>query len=318
MATVGVDLGGTKCLGVLLDDGGSIVAEARRATPQGAERVAETLLRVIEELVGTTGAGTTTGVGVGVPGLVDRQGRLRFAPNLPGVRELDVAEVLGVRLGLPVVVENDASCAAWAERCLGAGAGVDDMILVTLGTGIGGGLVLGGRLYTGANGFAGEIGHMIVDPAGPACPCGQRGCWEQFASGNGLGRLGREAAAAGTAPRLTVLAGGDPDAVRGEHVSAAFAEGDPGAAEVMATYAFHVGLGLANLANIFDPSAFVLGGGLVEMGDALFDPVRRAFTSLVEAADHRPPVAIVAAALGEDAGAVGAGLLARGIGGSCT
>src|SRR5439155_4267659 len=139
-----------------------------------------------------------------------------FAPNLPGVAELPLRARLSLRLGLPVQVDNDATCAAWAEREAGAGRGADDMVLVTLGTGIGGGLVRGGALDRGAHGFAGEIGHMVVDPHGPPCPCGRTGCWERFASGSGLGRLARDAAHGGRAARMVALAGGDPEAVRGE------------------------------------------------------------------------------------------------------
>jgi glucokinase len=183
-------------------------------------------------------------------------------------------------------------------------------VLVTLGTGIGGGIVCEGRLLRGANGFAGEIGHTVVDPHGPPCPCGKRGCWERFASGTGLGRLARDAAHAGQAPNVVALAGGDPDAVRGEHVTKAAAAGDPDAVGVMARYAWWLALGLANMANTFDPEVIVLAGGLVEAGDVLLEPTRSAFEGLVEAADQRPPVRIVLAELGERAGAIGAAKLA--------
>ncbi|MEO7556034.1 MAG: ROK family protein, partial [Acidimicrobiales bacterium] len=193
---VGVDVGGTKILGLALDDSGAPAADAVRvATPQGSEP----LLDAIAELVGRfPGA---TGVGVGIPGLVDRAGVVQVAPNLRGVSELAVAARLRDRLGVPVTVDNDATCATWAEARVGAAAGASDVVLVTLGTGIGAGLVAGGALQRGANGFAGEAGHMIVDPDGPPCPCGRRGCWERYASGNGLGRFAREAAAGGLADR---------------------------------------------------------------------------------------------------------------------
>ena len=309
MVAIGLDLGGTKCLGVCLDEDGAISEEHRLPTPDdgGGDAILDVLTSVAQELRGR--CGEVEGVGIGVPGLVDGRGVLRFAPNLPGVVELDVRSALHDRLGLPVFVENDASCAAWGERGLGAGRGLDHMVLVTLGTGIGGGLVLDGRLYRGANGFAGEIGHMIVDRHGPPCPCGQRGCWERFASGSGLGRIAREAALAGRVPRVVALAGGDAEDVRGEHVTAAALEGDDDALAVMDEFAWYVALGLANLANAFDPQAFVLGGGLVEAGDVLLEPVRRAFATLVEAADHRPAVDILPATLGEHAGAIGAALL---------
>jgi glucokinase len=170
-------------------------------------------------------------------------------------------------------------------------------------------MVADGVLLRGANGFAGEIGHMVVDPDGPPCPCGQRGCWERFASGGALGRAGQAAAAAGTASRVLALAGGDSAAVLGEHVTRAAAEGDGQAQAVLARFGWWVALGLANLADIFDPRAFVLGGGLVKAGELLLSPVRSAFANLLTAQAHRPAVDILPAALGERAGAVGAACL---------
>jgi glucokinase len=304
---IGVDVGGTKILALEVRADGSFGQEARRPTPNGGEAV----LDAVAEVVSTFGP--VKAVGVGAPGLVDHDGMLQFAPNLPHVVGLAVRAGLEQRLpGVVVTVGNDATCAGWAERALGAGQGSHDLLMVTLGTGIGGGLVAGGRLVLGANGFSGEIGHMVVDIHGPPCPCGKRGCWERFASGSGLGRLGREAAEAGQVPRVVELAGGDPEAVRGEHVTSAASEGDPGAADVIAQFAWWVALGLANLANIFDPECIVLGGGLAASGGVFLEPVRAAFAELVEAAQHRPPIRIVLAELGERAGAVGAALLARG------
>jgi glucokinase len=306
-ATIGVDVGGTKVLGVVVDADGVVVTDARAATPASGPELLEVVAGVISEL------GPGLPIGVGAPGLVDREGVLRFAPNIPGIVGLSIRSGLESLLpGERVRVGNDATCAGWAERVLGAGRGRDHVLMVTIGTGIGGGIVVDGRLVEGANGFAGEIGHMVVDPHGPRCPCGRRGCWERFASGSGLGRLGRDAAQAGEAARVVELAGGDPESVRGEHVTRAAAEGDPQAIAVMASFGWWLALGLANLANTFDPECFVLGGGLVEAGEILLRPVREAFIGLVEAPSHRPPIEILPARLGERAGAVGAALLARG------
>ena len=305
MALVGVDLGGTKCLGVALDDG-QVVAETRVATVKGAQPLIAEILDLVEEL---EGYGVIEAVGVGAPGLVDRDGVLRFAPNLTLDGEaLDVRSPLETRLGVPVTVDNDATCAAWGERQLGAAQGLDDVILVTLGTGIGGGIVTDGSVERGTNGFAGEIGHMVVDPDGPECPCGQRGCWERFASGSGLRRMAREAVEAGRAARVLALAGGDPGAVRGEHVTRAVTEGDVEAAELLNHFAWWVALGLANLANIFDPQAFVLGGGLIRAGESLLSPTRATLREMLPKA--RPAVVVLPATLGERAGAVGAACLA--------
>ena len=307
MPHLGVDVGGTKTLGVLADAGGTVTAEHRLPTPATGPAIIDTIVEVVEHLRAVE---RVEGAGVGVPGLVDDRGTLRFAPNLPGVVELPVREQLEKRIpDLAVRVENDATCAAWGERSTGAATGLDHVVMVTLGTGIGGGIVTDGRLVRGAHGFAGEIGHMIVNPHGPPCRCGQRGCWERYASGSGLGRIAREAAHAGRAGRIVELAGGDPEDVKGEHVTAAAAEGDDEASAVFETFAWWLALGLANLANILDPQAFVLGGGLIEAGDVLMAPTRAAFTDLVEAAEHRPALDLLPAALGEHAGAIGAALL---------
>jgi glucokinase len=287
-------------------EAGAVVDERRVPTPEGETSVLDALAEVARAV---RGDGDLLGVGVGVPGLVDRSGVLRFAPNLPGVFDLDIRGELEARLGVQVRVDNDATCAAWGERQLGAAQGYDDLILVTLGTGIGGGIVADGMLLRGANGFAGEVGHMSIDPDGPDCPCGQRGCWERFASGGGLGRLARQAAADGRAARVLDLAGGDPEQVRGEHVTAALGEGDAEARAVMADFGWWVARGLANLANVFDPQAFVLGGGLVAAGEMLLGPVRAAFADLLTGGPYRPEVAIVPATLGEHAGAIGAACL---------
>lgn len=306
MTSVGIDLGGTKCLGVGLDDDGVVVSEYRLPTPHGVDAVLDTVCAVATEL------GPARFVGVGVPGIVDRMGVLQFAPNLPGVVSLPLRAALQERLDTDrVTVDNDGTYAAWAERQLGAARGADHAVLVTVGTGIGGGAIVGGRLDRGANGFAGEFGSMIVDPQGPRCTCGRRGCWETCASGSALGRMGREAARSGRGARLVELAYDDPELVRGEHVSRACGEGDEAALALMAEFARWLALGLTSLMYVYDPEVFVLGGGLLAVGDVVLVPTRAAFAELV-AGTHRPEVPIVAAQLGERAGAIGAALVARG------
>ncbi len=308
---IGLDLGGTKCLGLAVGADGEVVAEHRVPTPaEGGEPLLDALAAVAREVAAEAGDDPSS-VGVGAPGLVDAAGVLRFAPNLRAAAGLPIAEGLGRRLGLPVTVDNDVTCAAFGEWTIGAAAGVGDALLVALGTGIGGGLVVDGRVARGANGFAGEIGHMVVDPHGPPCPCGQRGCWERFASGSGLGRLGREAAEARLAPEVVARAGGEPDRVRGEHVTDAAQAGDAGAVAILDTFAWWLALGLANLTNVFDPARIVVGGGLVDDAALWLDAVRAAYAGMVVGASDRPEVPIVPASLGASAGAVGAALLAR-------
>jgi glucokinase len=303
---VGIDVGGTKCLGVALDAEGNIVREDRRPTPRGpgsVDRMIDTLIELADSL------GSYASLGVGVPGMVTRAGVLRAAPNLDGVADFDVAGGLRARLDVDVRVDNDATCAALSEWRFGAGRGATDMILVTLGTGIGGGLVAGGALQRGHNGFVGEFGHMVVDPYGPPCVCGRRGCWERYASGSGLARLAREAAVGRRVSRVLDLADGDPEAVRGEHVQLAAREGDRDALAVIDEFGRWVALGLVNLTNALDPEVFVLGGGLAAGADLYLAPIQRWFGELIYAPTLRTHPRIAFANWNERAGAVGAALL---------
>jgi glucokinase len=316
--TYGIDIGGTKVLGVALGPDNEEVGDARVPTPTGnreivGSHVAEAVADVTAQLDKTLGPDAVSApIGVGAPGMVDRMGRLCFAPNLPQAHGVDWTALIGERLpGRTVVIENDANLAVLAEHRLGAARGLHHVVMVTLGTGIGGGIVVDDRVQVGAAGFAGEIGHMVVDPNGPPCPCGRRGCWERFASGAGLGVRAREAALAGRLGEVVRVAGGDPESVRGEDVSAAAAAGDPAARGVIEEVGRWIGFGLANLACVLDPECFVLGGGVVQAGSLLIDAARTAFEELVEGRDRRPLATVVAAAFGERAGAIGAALAAR-------
>ncbi|MGB8861511.1 MAG: ROK family protein [Ilumatobacteraceae bacterium] len=300
---LGIDVGGTKCLGVILDASGEVIEEQRRPTPKGPDAIIATLAEL------ATAMGPWDSVGVGVPGLVTREGVLRAAPNLVDINNFRVGALLSEQLGTAVHVDNDGTCAAAAEWKTGAARGVDDFVMVTLGTGIGGGVIAGGSLIRGANGFTGEIGHMVVDPDGPPCPCGRRGCWERYASGSGLGRLAREAAVGRRLERVVMLAGGDAERVRGEDVQAAAREGDADAVQVIDHFGRWVALGLVNLTNILDPASFVLGGGLAASADLYLAPIQRWFTQLLYAPHLRPHPTLMFASLGERAGAVGAALL---------
>ena len=319
----GVDIGGTKVLGVALGTAERVVAEARVSTPgrrvdddagTDAAAVGRAVAAVVDQLDAALGRGDAppAALGVGAPGMLDRTGHLRFAPNLPQAHGIDWNTLIGREVpGRRILIENDANFAALAEHRLGAAQGHAHVLMVTLGTGIGGGLIIDGRLQVGGHGFAGEIGHMVVDPAGPPCPCGRRGCWERYASGGGLGVLAREAALAGRLPEVVRLAGGDAESVRGEDVSAAALAGDDDARRVVQEVGWWVGFGLANLVCVLDPQCIVLGGGLVTAGDLLLDAARASFAELVEGGSARPETVIVTAAFGERAGAVGAALAAR-------
>ena len=300
---LGIDVGGTKCLAVRLDDDGEIVASERRPTPKDPSELVDRLC----ELFDVVGPAET--MGVGVPGLVTREGMFRAAPHINRVADLHLRELLEERLGRRVVVDNDATCALVAESAIGVAKDVDDAVLVTLGTGIGGAVLAGGVIQRGANGFVGEIGHMVVDPNGPDCPCGRRGCWERFASGSALARFGREAAEAGRLPGVLNMTGSEPAAIRGEDVTAAARAGDPGALMILDTFGRWVAIGLVNLTNLLDPELFVLGGGLVGLHDLVVDPIRHWFGELLYAPDYRPHPRLEVARLAERSGAIGAALL---------
>lgn len=308
---VGLDVGGTKVLAVAVDPTApaTVLASRRDDTPGGVEALVAVLADAVAHL-GDLVARPVAAVGVGVPALVDRQGIPRYATHLPELRGVALGDALAERLGVTVAVDNDANAAALAEAHLGAGMGEAEVLLITLGTGIGGGLVRNGELVRGASGFAGEPGHMVVDRDGLACPCGRRGCWEQYASGTGLATLARRAVADGRAPVLAdhLAATG---ALSGEVVVAAARTGDPGALAVMDELGEWVALGVANVVDVLDPSVVVLGGGLVDAGDLLLDPVRRAYPGAVAGAGIRAVPPLRPATLGPSAGAIGAALLAR-------
>ncbi|HMA45802.1 MAG TPA: ROK family glucokinase, partial [Frankiaceae bacterium] len=252
-------------------------------------------------------------VGIGAAGFVDRnRATVLFAPNLAW-RDEPLRDEVGARVGLPVVVENDANAMAWGEYRFGAGRGQDDLVCVTIGTGIGGGIVLDGALYRGRYGIGAEPGHVQVVPDGHRCGCGNRGCWEQYASGRALVREAREIAAVtpARAARLLELGGGEPEGIGGPEVTRAAREGDLAALECFAVVGRWLGQGLADLAAVLDPGRFVVGGGVSEAGEMLLTPARAAFRLALTGRGHRPEAEIVLAELGAAAGLVGAADLAR-------
>ena len=308
--SIGVDIGGTKIAAGVVDHDGRILARARRDTPaQNAERIEQTVAELVREL---SLDHEVECVGIAAAGFVDRtRSTVLFAPNLAW-RDEPLRSELEELVSLPVVVENDANAAAWGEFAFGAGADVDDLLLVTVGTGVGGGIVVGGRLHRGAAGVAAEIGHIRVVPDGRLCGCGNRGCWEQYASGNALVRDTRAAAIRQPeSARYLVERAGSPEAVTGPAITAAAQSGDRFALEQVRTLARWLGDGMATLAAVLDPAVIVVGGGVAEAGALLIDPVRERFLEQLTARSHRPEPEVRLAQLGNDAGLVGAGDLAR-------
>jgi glucokinase len=311
--TIGVDIGGTKVAAGVVGEHGEVLVEGRQPTPKAG---ADAVIGVIVELVSQMRAATEEeilGVGVGVAGPVDAdRSRVLLTPNLNWVDEPLKAKLEDL-LHLPVVVENDANAAAWGEHRFGAGAGRGDMVMVTVGTGIGGGLILGRQLHRGANGLAAEFGHLTTTPGGRLCGCGRKGCWEQYGSGNALVRIARELAAERRSEAVVLLGLGDgtPEGVQGLHVTQAANQGDPVALQAFADLGGSLGRGMADLAALLDPDVFVIGGGVVEAGYLVLDPTREAFEESLFARALRPITPIVLATMGNAAGIAGAGDLAR-------
>ncbi len=309
--TVGIDVGGTKIAGGVVDEQGHILATARRESPATDTDAIE---HAIEELVAELRSDhEVVAVGVGAAGFVDsKRSTVLFAPNLAW-RDEPLRADLEKRIDLPVVIENDANAAAWGEFTFGAGEDVQDTLLVTVGTGVGGGIVLNGSLHRGAFGVAAEIGHMRVVPDGRICGCGNRGCWEQYASGTALVRDTKEQAAQGSliARGLLDRAGGVVDDISGPLITEAAREGDSFAREQLASLGRWLGEGIASLTAVLDPAVVVIGGGVSEAGDLLLDPVRAHFKANLTGRHYRPELEVRAALLGNKAGMIGAADLAR-------
>jgi glucokinase len=307
----GIDVGGTKIAGGVVTEDGTILEELRVESPAtDPEAIEEAIAGLVVELHGRHPIET---VGVGAAGYVDRsRAVVLFAPNLAWRNEPLKSE-LEKRVELPVVIENDANAAAWGEFRFGAAHDADDLLLVTVGTGVGGGLVLDGEVYRGANGVGAEIGHMRVVPNGILCGCGKHGCFEQYASGSALVREVRATASSGAmhTRQLLELAGGDLTKITGPLVTEAARAGDPFAVHQLAELGRWLGEGIASLTEILDPEVVVVGGGVSEAGELLLGPVREAFAGQLVGRGFRPIPEVRRAKLGNHAGMIGAADLSR-------
>lgn len=314
---IGIDIGGTKVSGGLVTPEGTIVERARRHTPHRSRSprvVEDTITEVVEELTGSLGSGDSpAAVGIGAAGFVSADGStVVFAPHLSWRNE-PLRDSLRARLGLPVHVENDANAACWAEWRYGVAHGESHVVMITLGTGIGGALLENGALRRGKFGIAGEYGHMQVVPDGRRCECGNRGCWEQYASGNALVReaAGMIEAQSPVAVDLAERLAGVGGSLTGPLITEAAKDGDPTAVELLAEIGHWLGVGLADLAAAVDPGLFVIGGGVSAAGELLVGPARDTFARKLTGRGYRPLAEVKAAALGNDAGLIGAADLAR-------
>ncbi len=308
---IGIDIGGTRVKAGVVDLDGNVVDRTGRDTPTTSPTEVEDIIAdIVREL---RGRHTVVGVGIGAAGFVDiTRSTVLFSPHLAWRHE-PLRDAVYRRTGLSVVVENDANAAAWAEFRFGAAQREDDLVCVTLGTGIGGAVMIGGLLFRGRHGMAGEFGHMQVVPDGHACECGNRGCWEQYASGNALARGARALVDAGSprAEPLLELAGGNREALSGLLVSQSARAGDPASVELLHEVGDWLGVGMAGLAAAFDNGVFVVGGGVSDAGELLLSPARDAFRRTLTGRGFRSEARIVRAHLGNEAGMVGAADLAR-------
>lgn len=300
---LGIDLGGTKMAAAIIAPDGSILQRRTVARPAtGAAMFTEPVelaSELIDESVGR--------IGVGAAGLVDwAEGTLVWGPNVAG-EHVPFKDIFERTLQRPTAVDNDANVAGLAETRIGAARGCSHVVMITLGTGIGGGWMVGGEPYRGRN-FAGEIGHVVVDVGGQWCTCGQRGCWETFASGRRLDQMARDLVATRPGGLVAKLAEGTTPT--GRHLTDAALEGDWDAIALIEEMGTWLGIGIANLIAAFDPEIVVVGGGASRAGDVLLEPTRQSVVNSLEGSEHRPPTPIVGAELGEDAGVIGAGLLA--------
>ncbi|HZZ46213.1 MAG TPA: ROK family glucokinase [Pseudonocardia sp.] len=309
---IGVDIGGTKVAAAVVDEAGNMLEKMRVDTPAAtAGSVNDAIADLVWQL---RERHDVDAVGMGAPGFVSSdRSTVMFTPNLPWRAE-PLGEEMTQRLNLPVIVENDANCAAWAETRFGAAQGQNDVVLLTLGTGIGAGVVIGGQLLRGEFGVAAEIGHMnVVIEGGLRCGCGNRGCWEQYGSGTALVRDARDLArhSPALAQRMIELADGDVEKITGPEVTQAATEGDAAALEVFRVFAGSIGYGMADVASVLDPGIFVIGGGVADAGELLRGPIEKAFQERLVGRGRRPAAKVVLAQLSGEAGMVGAADLAR-------
>ncbi|MGO1978094.1 ROK family glucokinase [Brachybacterium tyrofermentans] len=311
MLSIGVDIGGTKIAAGVVDEDGGIIAATTRSTPAtDAELIEAGVADAVAEL---RAEHEVVGVGVGAAGFVSADRRtVRFAANLAW-RQRPLADELERLTGLPVVVENDANAAGWAEYRFGAATEAKHMLMVTLGTGLGGAIVLDGQLIRGGDGFAGEVAHMIAVPDGQWCGCGRKGCLEQYTSGTALVRTAKRRAAAGDPVMgpLVQAAGGAKKEIDGPLITRVAQQGDPGAQELIAELGTWLGLGMASISSLLDPEVIVVGGGVAAAGEMLLAPAREAYAANLTARTHRTLAPFVLASMGNRAGIVGAADLAR-------
>jgi glucokinase len=308
---IGVDVGGTKIAAGVVAPGGEVLSEVRYPSSGSRKQLMKNIFRAIHEVSDGLDIG---GVCLAVPGFVlTRESKVVFSPNLPTIEGIPLKETLEEEIGWPVTVENDGNAAAWGEFCFGVGKEARHLILVTLGTGVGAGVILDGAIMHGAVGAGGELGHVIVHATGPRCECGNRGCLEAYASGNAIARRAREVA--GERPESALGSLAAERRILGEDVTELAGEGDEAASAVLDEAGKWLGVGLANFVNIFNPEVIAIGGGVATAGDLILSPAREE-VRLRARPPSRDIVELKIATLGPESGVLGAAALARDVSGN--
>jgi glucokinase len=308
---IGIDLGGTFIKAAIVDPRGRVLARMKRPTEaaMGKERVVDNVFSIVRALKAVSfSLGGISALGMGIPGVIDfRRGVISTSPNLPGWENIPIRKMLSRRVGMPLYLENDANAAALGEKWMGAAKDVQDFCFITLGTGVGGGLVLDGKIWHGADGMAGEVGHMTIDPDGPRCRCGNRGCLEMYASAKALQRMIRQVLSSGKRSRFF----GEirEKEISGDVIYRAAKAGDRVSREAFARMGSALGIGIASLVNLLNLEKVVFGGGLSAAWKFFSPALRGEVKSRAFAAPARR-VRIVRAAAGEDAGVLGAAYIA--------
>ena len=306
---LGVDVGGSKIATALATAQGKILARGYSPTPAraNADAIVDSIFTTVEQTISDSKLrARLIGIGLAVAGIVDSDiGRVVSSPNIPGWHDVPLRDLIQQKFGISTCLGNDATLAALGEWCFGVRKKVANLIYVTLSTGIGGGIIADGKLYTGSRGIAGEIGHMTIDVNGPRCNCGNIGCWEALASGTALAREAVKQIAQGVPTSIVDLVDGDLSKIDAKVVFLAAKRGDELAKELISQLAFYFGVGLANLVNIFNPELILIGGGVAKMGDLLLQPAikvvkERAFATSANSVEIKP------ALLGDDSGVLGA------------
>ncbi|MFG3255906.1 ROK family glucokinase [Streptomyces sp. NPDC048172] len=308
--TIGVDIGGTKIAAGVVDEEGTILETSTVPTPPTPDAVIDAIADAVRQ---ASSSYEVEAVGIGAPGYVDdKRATVLFTPNLSWRHEA-LKDKVEQRIDVPVVIENDANAAAWGEYKFGVGTGHGEVVCITIGTGLGGGVIIGGKLHRGRFGVAAEFGHIRMVPDGLLCGCGNQGCWEQYASGRALLRYAQQRASATpeAAEILLGLGDGTTEGIEGKHISEAARQGDPVAIDSFRELARWAGAGLADLASLFDPGAFIVGGGVSDEGELVLDPIRKSYRRWLVGSRWRPHAEVLAAQLGNKAGMVGVADLAR-------